>query len=53
MSDEKVGRLFTGTLFTILISHTGAKLALFNSGVSARIALPKPTVPCSKFFSGH
>jgi hypothetical protein len=32
MSNEKVGRLFTGTLFTILISHTGAKLAPFNSG---------------------
>jgi hypothetical protein len=32
MSDEKVGRLFTGTLLTILISHTGAKLAPFNSG---------------------
>ena len=26
MSNEKVGRLFTGTLFTILISHTRTDL---------------------------
>ena len=29
---------------------TGAKLSPFNKGVSARIALQKPMMPCSNFF---
>jgi hypothetical protein len=34
-----------------LYPQSGAKLAPFNwgGGVSARIALPKPMMPCSKF----
>jgi hypothetical protein len=34
---------------TIIDRSTGAKLAPFNSGVSARIALRKPMMLCSNF----
>jgi hypothetical protein len=40
-------------VFAMLIG-SGAKLAHFYSGVSARIALPKPMMPCrGGDFSGH
>jgi hypothetical protein len=50
MSDENVGRLFTGTLFTILISHTGAKLAPFNSGGVCQNCSAKTDGALQQFF---
>jgi hypothetical protein len=36
-------------LLEFQLLYPGAKLAPFNLGVSARIVLPKPIMPCSKF----